>query len=61
MAGQPFVDEGVVGGQQIEDAAIVAELAVKEQLGLALEGLAQVVVELGKQIGVRRMGRTLRR
>ena len=33
---QPLVDERVVGGQQVEDAAVLAHDAVEEQLGLAL-------------------------
>jgi hypothetical protein len=41
---QTLVDERVVGGQQIEDAAILAQDALEEQLGLALETLPQLVV-----------------
>ena len=54
MLRQPLVDERVVGVQQVEHAAILAHDAVEEQLGLALEGLPQVVVEVGEdeQIGI---------
>ena len=37
MLGQPFVDERVVRAQQIEDAAILGEDALEEELGLTLE------------------------
>ena len=45
---QTFVDERVVGVQQIDDAAVLADGARDEQLGFALEGLqqAQVVVRI---------------
>ena len=52
VAGEPLVDERVVGRQQIDDAAILAQLAFEEQLGLALKRLAEVVVEIGKLVGV---------
>ena len=42
---EPLVDERVVGGQQVEHAAILADDAVEEQLGLALHRLGQRVVE----------------
>ena len=44
---QPFVDERVVRAQQLEEAPVLAEGALDEQLGLAAECLAQVLVELG--------------
>ena len=44
---QPLVHEGVVGGEQLEHAAIVAEDAAGEQLGFAAEPLPQVFVEVG--------------
>ena len=56
VAGQPFVDEGVVGGQQVDHALIVAKLAGDEQLGLALERLPQVVVEHRERVHVGRGG-----
>ena len=45
---QPLVQERVVGAQQVERAAVLADDAVEEQLGLAPERLAQRVVEVGK-------------
>ena len=50
MPGQAFVDEGVVGRQQIDGAAAFAQDAVEEQFGFPAERLAQVVVEIGKQL-----------
>ena len=32
---EPLVEERVVGGEQLEDAAILAQLALEEELGLA--------------------------
>ena len=46
VARQPFVDERVVGAQQVERAAILAHDALEEQLGLAAERLTQRVVEV---------------
>src|SRR5205823_7431665 len=51
--GEPLVDEGVIGGEQIEDAVVLAHDAVEKQLGLAHKRLAQVVVEFGKQVFTR--------
>ena len=47
MPGQPLVDERVVRVHQVEHVAIFAHDAVEQQLRLALEGLPQVVVEVG--------------
>ena len=44
---QPLVDEGVVGGQQVEHAAILAKDALRRKLRFAAESLAQVFVEVG--------------
>ncbi len=54
MTRQPLVEERVVRGQQLRQRPILAELAVDEELGLALEGLAQVLVEIGEEIGIGR-------
>jgi len=43
-----------VGGQELENAAVVAQLALEEQLGLSPQRLSQVVVEGRKQQPVRR-------
>ena len=44
VPGQPLVDERVVGVEQLDDAAIVAERARHEELGFALERLQQALV-----------------
>src|SRR5262249_52342492 len=49
---KPLVHERVVGGQQIDDVSVLADDAPKEQLGLASERLAKVVVEVGEKIRV---------
>ncbi len=53
MAREPFVDESVVGGQQIEDVAILANHAFEKQFGFAGERLTQVVVEIREVVRVR--------
>jgi hypothetical protein len=53
VAGQPLVHERVVGRQQLEHAPVLADLAADEELGLALQRLAQVVVELGERVRIR--------
>ena len=50
---EPLVQPGVVRLQQVEHAAVLAQHLLEEQLGLAAEGLAQVVVEVGEQPPVR--------
>ena len=49
VLGKPLVQEGVVGAQEIEHAAILPEHAFEEHLGLAAERLTQVVVEIWEQ------------
>ena len=46
MAGKTFVNERVVGVDQIEDAAILPNDGLEQQLGFAAEGVAKVAVEL---------------
>ena len=53
---QPLVDERVIRGQQIEDAAILMGDAAEEQFDLALVCRAQVVVEIREQIHHRLAG-----
>ena len=48
MRRQALVDERVVGIQQVHDIAILPHDALKQQLGLTAEGLAQVLVEGGR-------------
>ena len=52
---EPLVHERVVGGQQVEHAAVFPDDALEEQLGLAAERLPQVVVEVRKLLRVRRL------
>ena len=53
VASQPLVQKGVVGAQQVEDAAILADDALEEQLRLAAHRATQVVVEVREEIAVR--------
>src|SRR6185436_10264555 len=46
MLGQTLVEEGVVGPDQIAHAAILAQDAVHEELGLLTKRLTKVVVEV---------------
>src|SRR5207237_7718180 len=46
MLRQPLVDERVLGAQQLQRAAVVAQDVAEKQLGLAAEALANVVVEI---------------
>ena len=50
---EPFVEKRVVRAQQVDDAPVLPQLAFHEQLGLTLKGLAEVLVEPGKQIRIR--------
>ena len=49
VAREPLVDECVVGVQQIDDAAILANDRREQHLGLAAERRPQVVVEIGRR------------
>src|SRR5690606_15239604 len=49
VLGQPLVDVGVVGGQQVEDAAILVNDAAEEQFDLAPVGVTQGAVEVREQ------------
>ena len=49
---EPLVDERVVRRQQFDDAPVVAQLAVEEELGFLPKRVAQVLVELGKEIRI---------
>ena len=50
---EPLVEERVVGLQQVEHAAVLAQDALEEQLRLLPERLPQVVVEVREQPQVR--------
>ena len=52
MLREPLVHERVVGRHQIENVPVLADNASKEQLRLAPERVAQVVVEIRKLVGV---------
>ena len=48
MAREAFVEEGVIGAEEIQNAAVFANDAVGEHFGLAAQRLAEVVVEVGE-------------
>src|SRR5262245_33877564 len=50
---EPFIQEGVIGIQKIDDTAILFYDASKEQLSLAAECLAQVVIEVRELPAIR--------
>ena len=56
VAGEPFVDERVVRGQQIQDAAVLVDDAVEQELDLAAKRVPQVVVEIRIDAGIRLHG-----
>ncbi len=49
---QALVHEGVVGIEQAQHALVLEDDALEEHFGFALHRLAQVVVEVGEDIGV---------
>ena len=53
MAGKPFIDERVIRGQQLQDAAILVDDVVDQELDLAAKRLPQVVVEIRIDGGIR--------
>src|SRR5690606_18421508 len=53
MTREALVDERVVGGQQIQNAAVLVNDAREEELRLALEALPQSVVEIRELVRVR--------
>jgi hypothetical protein len=46
VAGEPLIDEGVVGVEQIDEAAIVADDRIKHHFRFAAERAAQVFIEV---------------
>ena len=54
MPGEPLVQERVVRAEQVDDAAVLADHAVDEELGLLTQCLPQVVVEIRKDAHVGR-------
>ena len=53
MPRQPFVQVRIVGSQEIQHAPVFAELIGHKLLGLLTHGPAQILVKIGKRIGVR--------
>ena len=53
VAGQSFVDEGVVRRQQFEDAAVLAQDAAEKELRFSPHRLAQAVFEIGEEKALR--------
>ena len=51
---QSLVDESVVRRQQLGDATVFPDLALDEHLGLLTQRAPEILLELGKQDGVRR-------
>ena len=56
---QALVEEGVIGGQEIDDVAVLLDDALKEQFRLAAESLAQLVVPVGIEDAVGRSRREI--
>src|SRR5206468_11991558 len=50
---QPFIQESVISLQHIEGTAVIAQERLEKQLRFLAEGLAQIIVEVGKQTQVR--------
>ena len=59
MLGEALIEEGVIRGQQIDDAAILAQRAFDQQLGFLLERLTQVLVEVRKGCRIRLYSRDI--
>ena len=53
VLGQPSVQERVIGGQQLEHAAVLTQDAVQKELRFPMEAASQRFVEIGKQELVR--------
>src|SRR5581483_7463858 len=54
VLGEPLVEKGVIGAEQLLRTAIAQNLALQEQAGFRLKVRSQAVVELRKSSGVRR-------
>jgi len=50
VAGEAFVEEGVIGLEEGAEGAVFAEDAVEEEFGFLAEGLAEVVVEVAEEV-----------
>ena len=56
MLGQGFVQERIVRRQELQDAAVLTQDAVQEQLGFTHERGAHTLVEIAEQVDVRFLG-----
>jgi len=56
---QSFVEERIVGGQQIHHIAVVADLALKERARLLGHRVAEILVELGIEFRIGQQSRDL--
>ena len=52
MLGKALIQERIVGTEQIENTAVLAENAGDEELGFFAEGGAQVLVEAAEDVGI---------
>ena len=52
--GQSFIDEGVLGIDQVDQAAVLFEDRAEEELGLSGHVGPQLVIEVGELVGVGR-------
>ena len=50
---QAFIQKGVIGVQEIEHAAVMADDVLDEQLGFAAHGMPQAFIEFGKALAIR--------
>src|SRR3954453_23998967 len=53
MSRQPLIDERIIRRHQIENAAVFPQNTLEQQLRLAAESLAQIIVEIREFIRVR--------
>ena len=53
VLGQGAVDEGEIGIEQIENAAVLAHHRREEHLRLAAHRVAKIRVEIWKELGIR--------
>ena len=48
VLGEPFVHEGEVGGEEVQDVAVFLEHGLEEQLGFLAHRAPELFVELGE-------------
>lgn len=49
VTGQAFVEEGVVGGEEVGDTPVFAEDTAEEELGFRAQGLTEIVVKIDEE------------